>query len=85
MTIDEFRKLLNENLVSFTFLKKDGSFRKMIGTTNPAVTGLKVDPANTPTTAVSSDRINVYDVELGEWRVCFFSKLDPYTIPKAIA
>ena len=36
-TKDSLKKLLSENIVSFTFEKKDGSIREAIGTTSPKV------------------------------------------------
>ena len=72
MDIIDLRKALNEGIVNFEFIKKDGSLRRARGTTNPDVVPLDDTPkgARTPEQQAAYERQTVafYDIDKKGWR-----------------
>lgn len=72
MNIDELRKLLQTDIVTVTFTKKDGSLREMICTTIsdylPEISG---NNASIP----SDTLVTVWDLEQAAWRSFKFDSI----------
>lgn len=64
MTIEELRKLLNTDIVTVVFTKKNGDSRKMVCTTKQEVLGGEASKFNKPVEGV----VTVWDVESNGWR-----------------
>lgn len=71
MTISEFKTALRNNLVKFSFTKKDGTLREAVGTLSMSYIQ-KTDPQAVPNSFSSSspntDMIRYYDIERRNWR-----------------
>ena len=72
MTISEFKTALRNNLVKFSFTKKDGTFREAVGTLNMSYIQ-KTDPQAVPnslgySSSPETDMIRYYDIERRNWR-----------------
>jgi hypothetical protein len=72
MNIDELRELLKTDIVTVSFIKKDGSKREMICTTIsdylPEISG---NNASMP----SDNLVTVWDLEQGGWRSFKFDSI----------
>ena len=67
---DQFKEILRTNVVDVTFIKKDGTERKLKCTLNENIVPAKVvdESANTVVRSVNNDAQAVYDVESKGWR-----------------
>jgi hypothetical protein len=72
MDIKDLKQALNEGLVHFEFIKKDGSLRYARGTTSPDLVPTDDMPKNkrTPLQQAKYDRTTVafYDIDKKGWR-----------------
>ena len=72
MTISEFKTALCNNLVKFSFTKKDGTLREAVGTLNMSYIQ-KTDPQAVPnslgySSSPETDMVRYYDIERRNWR-----------------
>ena len=72
MTISEFKTALCNNLVKFSFTKKDGTLREAVGTLNMSYIQ-KTDPQAVPnslgySSLPETDMVRYYDIERHNWR-----------------
>ena len=72
MNISDLRKALNEGVVLFEFIKKDGSLRQVRGTTNPELIPADNMPkgVRTPAQQALYERTTVvfFDINKKNWR-----------------
>ena len=72
MSIDELRQALNEGIVRFEFIKKDGTLRYARGTTNPDIISSDDMPQGKRTeqqkAAYDSQTVAFYDIDKKGWR-----------------
>ena len=72
MSIDELRQALNEGIVRFEFIKKDGTLRYARGTTNPDIISSDDTPQGKRTAqqkaAYDSQTVAFYDIDKKGWR-----------------
>ena len=72
MNINDLRRALNEGVVNFEFVKKDGSLRTARGTTGPDLVPMDNMPkgARTPEQQAAYQRQTVafYDIDKKAWR-----------------
>ena len=72
MSIPDLKNALNEGIVNFEFIKKDGSLRHVRGTTCPDLVPADDTPKNkrTPEQQAAYDRQTVafYDIDKKGWR-----------------
>ena len=72
MDIKDLRKALNEGLVHFEFIKKDGSHRYARGTTSPDLIPTDDTPKNKRTpeqqAAYNRQTVTFYDIDKKAWR-----------------
>ena len=72
MDINDLRKALNEGIVLFEFIKKDGTLRHARGTTSPDIIATDDMPkgARTPEQQAAYQRQTVafYDIDKKGWR-----------------
>jgi hypothetical protein len=67
MTIEELKKEMQNGVVEFQFIKKDGSIRNAKGTTNMGIIPEENHPTGTDK-PLSDNVVRFYDVEKSEWR-----------------
>jgi len=72
MDIKDLRKALNEGLVHFEFIKKDGTKRYARGTTSPDLIPTDDTPKNKRTpeqqAAYNRQTVSFYDIDKKAWR-----------------
>ena len=72
MDIHDLRKALNEGVVLFEFIKKDGTLRHARGTTSPDLIPTDNMPQNKRTaeqqTAFQLQTVAFYDIDKKDWR-----------------
>jgi len=72
MDIKDLRKALNEGLVHFEFIKKDGTKRYARGTTSPDLIPTDDTPKNKRTpeqqAAYNRQTVTFYDIDKKAWR-----------------
>ena len=72
MDIKDLRKALNEGLVHFEFIKKDGSHRYARGTTSPDLIPTDDTPKGVRTpeqqAAYNRQTVTFYDIDKKAWR-----------------
>ena len=70
--IDQLRKALNQGVVNFTFIKKDGTLRHARGTTSPHLIPTDNTPkgARTPSVQALYEQqvVTFYDIDKKGWR-----------------
>ena len=59
---------LNMGVASFVFVKKDGSFRKAVGTLNPNTIPLEKKSAMSDKSKPDGNKQNFYDLQINEFR-----------------
>lgn len=74
MNISELRNIINNDVVTVVFTKKDGSTREMLCTTMPSILGLPGD-AYVQTQTPSDTIVTVWDLENEGWRSFKFDQL----------
>ena len=83
MSIPDLRKALNEGIVLFQFIKKDGSIRHARGTTNPDLVPTDDTPKDkrTPEQQALYQRTTVafYDIDSKGWRSMRIDTIWSYT------
>ena len=83
MSIPDLRKALNEGIVLFQFIKKDGSIRHARGTTNPDLVPTDDTPKGkrTPEQQALYQRTTVafYDIDSKGWRSMRIDTIWSYT------
>ena len=63
--IEQLKYRLHSGVVKFSFVKKDGSVRNAMGTTNLTLISESDRPKSSTNTG---PRVNFYDIQIGEWR-----------------
>lgn len=78
ITSDFMKKELRKGLVNITFIKKDGSIRKMKATLDSKLIPEDHMPKGTGTlteSEINGDNVRVYDVEVEGWRTVIVDKV----------
>lgn len=76
MNISELRDLLTKDIVTVTFIKKDGSVREMLCTTMSEYLPKKDNPcAETVFIPRETDTLTVWDLEQNSWRSFRFDSI----------
>ena len=70
MNIEELRNLLRTEIVTVTFIKKDGSKREMVCTTLP-----EYIPEVSGNSVPKDNLVTVWDLEIQEWRSFKFDSI----------
>lgn len=70
MTVDEYKKILTENICKVTFEKKDGTEREMTCTLIPNMLPeiIQNENENKPKRNLSDDVVRCFDLEKNAWR-----------------
>lgn len=66
---------LDKGLCRFAFIKKDGSTREMLATTNLSMVPDQFQPAGTKSVFTPSNMKRVFDIVTNGWRIVTLDKL----------